>query len=592
MSTRTQLSEHILIKQQPVPLVNPIGFSGAEQFPPAPRLDTLKGKTIGLLDNAKPRADVILEVVKEFLESEGATVSIYEFKPHLAKPLPLEQIDHLAEADAVVGAVGDCGSCSTGLAKDGVALERRGVPTATIFTPIFATSAAFNATGLGLPTLPIAILHTPTGLAGDLPADEVRKLARGVLDDVKSILTTRDQKVLTARYSASNSIMSSPQDGAEHVDQEIVLGSPTSVHSLADNQGAVDIFNEPDPEELYAYLEKNRAGDGLPVIAPTRERVAKFLEYSRLNPDEEILELPPRNGVLTPRRLATNAVLAGCKPEYYPILETAFTAMQAKDFNLGGIVTTTGEVWPSIIVSGPYARTIGMESGFGLFGPGNRANVTIGRAVTLTLFAVGGAFPGAGSFATFGNLTRRGLAFAEDPSSPWDTYNAEKGYPDRTTVTVATTINPSLMVDESESPENILYLTARHIALPGTRGDYNPGEFIVVFNPSHRQRLAKAGWTKDDIKQYLYENARQPYNLLKNLGAQVNRKRWPKWVYGNPYDGQVPFLRSPEDAIILSGGGAVAAHTAIFSTWLGNSKTQTVPLVLPTSSVVRGGGTQ
>ena len=572
------MSKDIRIKQEPISLVNPIGYSGSEHFKPAERLDTLKGKTIGLLDNAKPRADVILDVVKKYLESEGAICSIYEFKPHLAKPLPLKQIEHLAKADAVVGAVGDCGSCSTGLAKDAVALEKLGVPTATIYTPIFATSAAFNATGLGLPTLPIAILKTPTGLAGDLPADEVRGYAKKILEDIKKILTTRDIEELEEKYSASNSIGKGFKPALE---PEVTVGK-TKVTDATKDSHDIEISVDPDPEDLMDYLEKNRAYDGLPIIPPTKDRVARMLEYSLFKPDEEILKVPPRNGVLTPRRLAANAVMAGCKPEYYPVLETAFSAMKAVDFNLGGIVTTTGEVWPSIIVSGPYAQKIHMESGFGLFGPGNRANVTIGRTITLVLFGVGGAFPGAGSFATFGNMTRRGLAFAEDPDTPWNTYHEEKGYPNQTTVTVATTINPSLMVDESESAENVLYLTARHIALPGTRGDYNPGEFIIVFNPSHRQRLAKAGWTKDDIKQYLYENARQPYSILKNLGAQVNRKRWPKWVYGNPYNGMVPFLRNPEDAIILSGGGAVAAHTAIFSTWLGNSKTQTVPLKLPT----------
>lgn len=544
-------------------VLNPVAPAQPKTYSIAPRLNTLSGKTVALLDNAKPRADVILSVVKNFLESKGAVCSIYEFKPHLAKPLPEEQIQRLSQADAVVGAVGDCGSCSTGLAKDGVALEKLGIPTATVYTPIFATSAAFNAAGQELPTLPIAILQTPTGLAGDLPVEEVETYAQAILRDIENILTEMDTAKLEARYGAQQYVQNR---SAAEVDHTIPL------------TGSEDILERFDPEELLDYLERNRAWDGLPVIPPTRERVAAMLKYSLLQPDEEILKIPPRNGVLTPLRLATNAVLAGCKPEYYPVLETAFRAMKAADFNLGGLTTTTGEVWPSIFVSGPYAAKIGMNAGFGLFGPGNRANNTIGRAITLTLFSVGGAYPGQGSFATFGNMTRKGLAFAEDLDTPWDPYHVEKGYPGKTTVTVTTTINPSLMVDESESPENILYLTARHIALPGTRGDYNPGEFIVVFNPSHRNRLANAGWTKRDIQEYLYENARQPYHILKNLGAQVDRKRWPKWVYGNPYDGQVPFLRGPEDVIILSGGGAVAAHSAIFSTWLGNSQSQTVPL--------------
>lgn len=572
------IQQELEIRKKPRSILNPLGLSGSEQSRLAPRLDSLQGKTIGLLDNAKPRADIILEEVKKYLEAKGAICSIYEFKPHLAKPLPQEQIDRLAKADAVVGAIGDCGSCSTGLAKDGVALEKLGIPTATVYTPIFATSAAFNAAGLGLPSLPIITISTPTGLAGDLPVEEIQAYALSILEDIEAILTTQDASKLEEKYGAYNSVKNFTKPSVE---REIVVGKAEEASAYSDKDGRLSIEILPSPEELMDYLEANRAYDGLPVIPPTEDRVNRMLEYSLFAPDEEILKVPPRNGVLTPRRLAANAVMAGCKPEYYPILETAFTAMKAPEFNLGGIVTTTGEVWPSIIVSGPYAKQIGMESGFGLFGPGNRANNTIGRAITLTIFGVGGAFPGAGSFGTFGNMTRRGLAFAEDLDTPWSPYHVEKGYSEDTTITVAATINPNLMVDESDLAENILYLAARHIATPGTRGDYNPGEFIIVFNPAHRQRLAKADWTKDDIKQYLYENARQPYSLLKNAGTQVDRKRWPKWVYGNPYDGLVPFLRNPEDAIILAGGGAVAAHTAIFSTWLGNSKTQTVPLKLP-----------
>lgn len=459
-----------------------------------------------------------------------------------------------------------------------MAIEKLGVPSATIFTPIFATSAAFNAAGAGLPSLPIAIIKTPTGLAGDLPPEEIRAYMQDILPDIEAILTTTDANELKKKYAASNAVKSEVK---KVTGAEIVVGKEGTVPVKAMGKGKIVIETLPEPEELMEYLEANKASDGLPVVPPTADRVSRMLEYSLYSPDQELMQIPPRNGALTPRKLAANAVMAGCKPEYYPILEQAFVAMNVPEFNLGGIATTTGEVWPAIIVSGPYAKQIGMESGFGLFGPGNRANNTIGRAITLTMFGIGGSFPGAGTYATFGNMVRKGLAFAEDEDSPWTSYHAEKGYPNETTITVAPLINPSLMVDESESAENILYLIAKHISTPGTRGDYNPGEWVIVFNPTHRQRLARDNWTKDDIKQYFYETARGDYNVLKQAGTQVGRKRWPKWVYGNPYDGKVPFLRNPEDAIILSAGGAVAAHSAIFCTWLGNSKTQTVPLKLP-----------
>ncbi len=429
-----------------------------------------------------------------------------------------------------------------------------------------------------MPQLPILKLPTTLGLAGDLAPDQIRELTRTVLADFEAILTTQDLGELEDRYAAYKTIQSKKASAV--LDPEIQIGTSSTFSVDVESNGDMCALLPPDPEDLMDYLGERKAYDGLPVIPPTPDKVARMLELSRLGPDEAIVSVTPRRGVLTPRRLAACAVMAGCKPEYYPILETAFKLMGATDFNLGGMTTTTGEVWPSILVSGPYAQEIGMESGFGLFGPGNRANNTIGRAITLVLFAIGGAYPGAGSFATFGNMTRKGLAFTDDPDSPWEPYHTELGYPDETTVTVIATINPSLMVDETESAENVLYLTARHIAMPGTRGDYNPGPIIVMFNPSHRQRLASAGYTKKDIKEYLYENARQPYSLLSKLGTQPGRKRWPKWVYGNPYDGQVPFLRSPEDAIILTGGGPVAAHTAIFYTWMGNSQPQSAPLRL------------
>jgi hypothetical protein len=429
-----------------------------------------------------------------------------------------------------------------------------------------------------MPHLPVIILPTSLGLAGDLPAEQVRELTQGVLPDFEALLTTQDLGALEERYAAYKHLAFKVP---AMVEPEIAIETSGGVAVDLDGDGEMLVHLPPEPEELMEYLGSRRAYDGLPVVPPTADRVQRMLEYSLLDHDEQILQVPPRRGVLTPTRLAACAVMAGCKPEYYPILETAFLAMGVRDFNLGGMTTTTGEVWPSIIVSGPYAQKIGMESSFGLFGPGNRANMTIGRTITLVLFAVGGAFPGAGSYATFGNMTRRGLAFAEDLNTPWGPFHSEMGYPDDTTVTVTATINPSYMVDESESADNVLCLTARHIATLGTRGDYNPGPVFVIFNPSHRQRLAQAGYTKSDIKQFLYENARQPFKLASVMGTQIGRKRWPKWVYANPHDGMVPFLRSPEDAKILSGGGPVAAHTAILRTWWGNSEPQTVPLRLP-----------
>lgn len=449
-----------------------------------------------------------------------------------------------------------------------------------MYTPTFAALAAINAEGRGMRQLPIVLIPTRKALAGDLPREEVRQCARQILDDVVEVLTNQNTEELIAKYGAYKALRSGPDSLLDH-EFVVPLDGDSSVEIIRNDDGEISIELPPEPDALMEYLGERFAYDGLPVVPPTRDRVRRMLEYSRFKADDVVLTIPPRNGVLTARRLAAAAVMAGCKPEYLPVLEAAFGAMAAPEFNLGGILTTNGEVWPSVIVSGPYASEIGMEHGMGLFGPGNRANNTIGRAVTLALIAVGGAYPNVGTFATFGNLTRKGLAFAEDLQNPWGSYHAEMGYPDSTTVTVAATLNPSYIVDESESPNNILYLVSHHVAMPGTRGDYNPGEVFIIFNPAHADRLVRDGWTKNDIKEYVYQNARQPVSLLESMGCQIGRKRWPKWVYGNKVNGMAPFLRGPEDAIILTAGGAVAAHTAILYTWVGGSKTQTVPLALP-----------
>ena len=139
--------------------------------------------------------------------------------------------------------------------------------------------------------------------------------------------------------------------------------------------------------------------DGLPVIPPTAERVQRMLSYCDRPWDEPIVKLPPRRGEATAIRLAANAVMAGCRPEYFPIITLALEAMCEEPFNLYGIQATTHPCAPLLILNGPIARELGVNAGHNAFGPGTQSNATIGRAIRLALINIGGALPGVGDRA-------------------------------------------------------------------------------------------------------------------------------------------------------------------------------------------------
>ena len=170
------------------------------------------------------------------------------------------------------------------------------------------------------------------------------------------------------------------------------------------------------PEALYAFLAEREWGDGLPVVAPTEERVGAML--AGLDPDEVLAVLPPRGGSATRRAVAVNAVMAGCKPEYLPVVLAAVEAALMPEFCMHGLLCTTYFSGPLVIVNGPVACAIGMNSAENALGQGNRANATIGRALQLVIRNVGGGVPGGIDRATFGNPGKYSFCFAEDESDP------------------------------------------------------------------------------------------------------------------------------------------------------------------------------
>ncbi len=259
--------------------------------------------------------------------------------------------------------------------------------------------------------------------------------------------------------------------------------------------------------------------DGLPVVPPTEERVLTMLTGTLRAPSEIVAEVPPDLAPCTVEKVAINAVMAGCKPENLPVVLTALEAACTDEFNIHGVLATTMGAAPVVIVNGPIRRAIGMNSGIGVLGSGNRANMTIGRALNLVLRNIGGARPGGVDRSTFGQPAKLGFAFPEDEeASPWTPICADFGVDASTdAVTLFCGSGSTLVVDQlSREPESL----ARSFATT-LRAVLNPKlvmafDCMLVVGPEHGRVFAQAGWSKADLKKRLLE-------LLQIDGKEVVR---------------------------------------------------------------------
>src|SRR5882762_3137562 len=189
--------------------------------------------------------------------------------------------------------------------------------------------------------------------------------------------------------------------------------------------------------------------DGLPIVPPTDEAVRECLCWTDRDSREVVAVLPPRQGEATVERIAINAVMAGARPEYLPVIITAAEALADPDFNLDSVQATTHPVAPLMIVNGPIARELEINAGYNAFGQGFRANMTIGRALRLLLMNVGGGLPGTGDRATQGSPAKMAYCIAENEAeNPWEPLHVEHGFP--ADVSTVTTIG-------CEGPHNIQY---------------------------------------------------------------------------------------------------------------------------------------
>src|ERR1035437_10097709 len=280
----------------------------------------------------------------------------------------------------------------------------------------------------------------------------------------------------------------------------------SDLSQLLKSQGAS--IEAADDFEAINELSRERGwSDGLPIVPPTAERVERMLAYCDRPWGEPIAATPPRYGAATPLRLAANAVMAGCRPEYFPLVVLAIEAMCEEKFNLYGVQATTHPCTPLIIVNGPVAKELGINSGHNAFGPGVQSNATIGRAIRLALLNIGGAIPGLGDMATQGSPAKYTYCIAEnEAASPWEPLHVERGFPlEATTVTVVGAEGPHNVNDhESLTAEGVMMTIAGTLATTGCNDVHHTSQQpVVALGPEHAHSIAQGGYSKAQAKRFL-----------------------------------------------------------------------------------------
>ena len=297
--------------------------------------------------------------------------------------------------------------------------------------------------------------------------------------------------------------------------------------------------------------------DGLPIIPPTVERVKNMLAAVDRDPQEEIALLAPKSGVATVESIAVNAVMAGCLPEYLPVIIAVVEAIAERKFNLLSIQATTHPCAPLIVVNGPIARKLKINGRGNAFSPGFKANATIGRALRLIMLNIGGGIPQQTDRATQGSPAKYTYCVAEnEDDNPWQPLHIERGFdPGDSTVTVFAAEPPHNINDHASiSGKGILMTATATMATAGSNNLTNyVGEPILILGPEHAATVAKDGFSKEQVKDFIFEHARLP---LKRLSEENRRRRKdPKYNLGEFAEAELVPVGRREDIVVLVVGG-------------------------------------
>lgn len=334
-----------------------------------------------------------------------------------------------------------------------------------------------------------------------------------------------------------------------------------------------------DPWQAVEVLHELGLSDGLPVVPPTEQLVRAMLAGGVWDEDEVLLYEPSRDISVTAHLAAVNAVMAGARPEYFPVIGAVLQAMSDPKFRLHLPTTSTGGAAVLIAVNGPIRDEIGVHYQENLFGPGFRANATIGRTTRLVQRNCLSALPGVLDKSTQGHPGKYSLCFGEhEAASPWEPFHVSRGFDHSTsTVTILAAESGHNIVNHgARDPETLLRCFADTMAAGGS---FSNGFSVVVLAPEHATKIGDAGWSRRQVQEFLYEHAGRPLADLKHMGKIESAARDQDW--GSPEwqpkgdtaiqeADETTIVRRgwrPDDIAVFVGGGSAGGHSAFFPSW-------------------------
>jgi peroxiredoxin len=332
-----------------------------------------------------------------------------------------------------------------------------------------------------------------------------------------------------------------------------------------------------DLEDPFDFFFERGLTDGLPVVPPTEERVLRMLEGTRRTPSEVVAMVPPDYAPATVEKIAISAVMAGCKPEYLPVVLAAVEAACSDAFNMHGVLATTYFAAPLIIVNGPVRSRIGMNAGINVFGQGNRANATIGRALALVVRNIGGGRPGEIDRATLGQPGKYTYCVAEnEEENPWEPLHVERGFRrEDSTVTLFAAEAPRAMVDQvSRTARGVVTTLGKCMETVAHYKWYKYAEAVLVLCPEHVRTIARDGWTKADIRRRIQEVTAKPLRDLL-ADADDSSEGLPARVLGptppEMLEQKISKFAGEESIQIIVAGGSAGKFSAVIGGWVGGA---------------------
>jgi hypothetical protein len=532
-----------------------------------PRVTDLAGKKIGIIWCGKQGGENFLDVTEELLKKRVPDATILRFVWGVSGAK-----EKIKEVDTFIYGVGDSGIGAWESTARTIALERLGKPGVVIFSGHLIDNAKASAYAQGMPTVRMVTVPSMDYYPGRVSVKRVRPIADATIDAIIAALT----RPLT------------PEE--RNPEPKLRGETAKTIKITAESyESALEKFNR-------LFLE-NHWGDGLPLIPPTEEAVRWMLSGTTRSPGEVTGMIPSPDGlatigIATIEKIAINAVMAGAKPEYLPVIIAAMEGLTDKNFS-PHVFTSEGSFTLLIMVSGPIAKKIKMHSGIGLLGHGWRANNTIGRAVRLSLINIGHLWPAEYDMALIGRPSSHTFyVFAENEEyCPWEPYHVSQGYkPEESCVAVSTvgghgsigmkiygggTVVPwtakGILNDIIEDVANDRRIFALY--KPGEGSSAHPQKHIIVLHPELAIELQRLGFTNHGLRNYIIERTMVPYEALSPeeirgikgriaeasdvfFGAGViPEDRIPAFKEALKPGGKVPVVVTPDDIHIIVAGG-------------------------------------